>query len=181
MRHPIDQDGRAKTSINYRAIQSRRQIEWNLSKIRSKPRARARVRAIHFVQIKKKWAEGGVVRTRVFFRRRLAPRLFSRKRKRGRSSWRRLSCQQRRKLRKTFCIGDVLRVRVWGFFSSYLSFYARIPTRDGSKKRDLDGALLVEGWNKRTSNFFLFFFVLSVRGGPKKGGRRGKRQKRINR
>jgi hypothetical protein len=47
-------------------------------------------------------------------------------------------------------------------FQFVLSFYARIPTRDGSKKRDLERWLKVDGTNARLI-FFLFFFA-----GPKK-------------
>ena len=90
---------------------------WN----RTLHRARARA-MIYKKQIRTR------TRTRVFFRRRLAPTLFSRKQRRGRSSWRRLWCQQRRKLRKTFLL-SVLRVRVWGFLASGVNFKARFPKK----------------------------------------------------
>lgn len=123
MRHPLVQSDTVKTLVEYYGIQFRRQIEWNLGEIALLSTARA-LEKRRFTKKKMRTR----TRTKVFFRRRLAPTLFSRKQRRGRSSWRRLWCQQRRKLRKTFLL-SVLRVRVWGFLASGVNFKARFPKK----------------------------------------------------
>ena len=50
-------------------------------------------------------------------------------------------------------------------FQFVLSFYARIPTRDASKKRDLERWLKVDGTNAR-----LIFFCFFSQGKKKKAG-----------